>query len=59
VDGRPRHAARAGGKSFRETAGLIVPPLLLLILSLLLGLFTPAILQNAWWAAVSQLFPAL
>jgi len=59
VDGRPHPAARAGGKRFRETAGLIAPPLLLLILSLWLGLFTPAVLQDAWSAAVLQLFPPL
>ncbi|MDD5263126.1 MAG: proton-conducting transporter membrane subunit, partial [Methylacidiphilales bacterium] len=54
VDGRPRTAAKTGGKRFVETAGLIVPPLLLLGLSLWLGLFTPAILQEAWTAAAIQ-----
>ncbi len=56
VDGRPRTATKTGGKRFVETAGLIVPPLLLLGLSLWLGLFTPAILQDAWTAAATQLF---
>jgi hydrogenase-4 component F len=58
VDGRPRTAARANGKRFVETAGVIVPPLLLLGLSLWLGLFTPAVLQQAWKDAVAQLFSA-
>jgi hypothetical protein len=40
-----------------ETAGVIVPPLLLLGLSLWLGLFTPAMLHAAWADAVAQLFP--
>ncbi|MBI3415682.1 MAG: Fe-S-binding domain-containing protein [Verrucomicrobia bacterium] len=57
VDGRPRTAARANGKRFVETAGVIVPPLLLLCLSLWLGLFCPATLREAWSAAVAQLFP--
>ena len=57
VDGRPRPATRTNAKRFVETAGVIVPPLLLLGLSLWLGLFTPAILREAWSAAVAQLFP--
>ncbi len=58
VDGRPRAAARkTSGKRFVETAGVIVPPLLLLGLSLWLGLFTPPMLRDAWSAAVAQLFP--
>jgi hydrogenase-4 component F len=57
VDGRPRPATRANGKRFVETAGVIVPPLVLLGLSLWLGLFTPATLREAWSAAVAQLFP--
>ena len=56
VDGRPRPAAKAGSKRFVETAGVIVPPLLLLGLSLWLGLFTPPGLREAWSAAVNQLF---
>lgn len=58
VDGRPRTATRAVGKRFTETAGVIVPPLILLALSLWLGLFSPAILHDAWAAATAQLFPA-
>jgi len=57
VDGRPRLAARANGKRFVETFGVIAPPLLLLGLSLVLGLFTPTILREAWADAVRQLFP--
>ncbi len=57
VDGRPRPAARDGGKRFHETFALIAPPLLLLALSLWLGLFTPSLLRNTWTAAVAQLFP--
>lgn len=58
VDGRPRVAARAGSRRFRETAGLILPPLLLLGCSLWLGLATPEVLRESWDAAVAQLFPA-
>jgi hydrogenase-4 component F len=58
VDGRPRNSAKAGGKRFVETAGVILPPLVLLGLSLWLGLFTPRVLQEAWSAAVAQLYPA-
>ena len=57
VDGRPRRAVKPGDKRFVETAGVIVPPLVLLGLSLWLGLFTPAMLHDAWSAAVAQLFP--
>lgn len=57
VDGRPRVAARTGSRRFRETAGLILPPLLLLGCSLWLGLATPEVLRASWDAAVAQLFP--
>lgn len=57
VDGRPRIAARATGKRFVESAGVILPPLLLLALSLWLGLFSPAVLHGAWAAAAAQIFP--
>lgn len=56
VDGRPRPTTRANGTRFVETIGVIAPPLVLLGLSLGLGLFTPAILREAWSAAVTQLF---
>lgn len=58
VDGRPRVAARTGSRRFRETAGLILPPLLLLGCSLWLGLATPDVLRDSWDAVVAQLFPA-
>jgi hydrogenase-4 component F len=57
VDGRPRAAARATGRQFRETAGVLVPPLVLLALSLWLGLATPSVLKDAWTAAVQALVP--
>ena len=57
VDGHPRPATRTSGKRVVETAGVIAPPLVLLGLSLWLGLSTPAILREAWLAAVAQLFP--
>ncbi len=56
VDGRPRLKATKRTR-LRESAGLILPPLLLLSASLWLGLFTPDILRDAWSAAVLQLFP--
>jgi hydrogenase-4 component F len=57
VDGRPRRSARAGIGRFAESAGVILPPLAFLGLSLWLGLFTPRLLQEAWSAAALQLFP--
>ncbi|MDY0274624.1 MAG: proton-conducting transporter membrane subunit [Desulfomicrobium sp.] len=41
---------------FKETLGVILPSLALLLASLGLGLFTPDILQNAWALAAQQLF---
>jgi hydrogenase-4 component F len=58
ADGRPGVRARANGKRFVETVGLIAPPMLLLGLSVWVGLFTPAPLRDAWTAAVAQLFPS-
>jgi hydrogenase-4 component F len=55
VDGRPRTVSKTAGKLFPETAGVIIPPLLLMALSLWLGLWTPAVLREAWSSAVSQL----
>jgi hydrogenase-4 component F len=55
VDGRPGKAAKAGGKRFMETPSVIGPPLVLLGLSVWLGLFTPAVLYDAWSGAVAQL----
>ena len=57
TDGRPRPTTRLNARRFVETAGVIVPPLVLLGLSLWLGLFTPPILRDVWSAAVAQLFP--
>ena len=57
VDGRPRPAAKVGGRRFSETAGVLLPPLVLLGLSLWLGLFLPRVLSDAWLAAVAQLYP--
>ncbi|MFO1482678.1 MAG: proton-conducting transporter membrane subunit [Verrucomicrobiaceae bacterium] len=56
IDGRPFEAARTHGRRFIEMPGLFLPPLALLILSLWLGLFTPAALQDAWAAAAAQIF---
>jgi len=57
VDGRPKPAARGGDKRLRESAGVVIPPLLLLGLALWLGLATPEVLRDSWTAAVDQLFP--
>ena len=57
VDGRPKRSAQAGYRRLTESAGIIVPPLVFLGLSLGLGLFTPPVLQEAWSAAARQLFP--
>ena len=59
VDGRPRVSTSKTGESrVRETAGVILPPLILLGFSLWLGLATPSVLRDAWTAAVRQLFPS-
>jgi len=58
VYGRPRARARELGRRFRETPGVVLPPLLLLAASLWLGLATPRVLHDAWSAAVLLLFPA-
>lgn len=55
VDGRPRVASRVRGRRFPETAGVLVPPLILMALSLWLGLALPEVLSTAWTDAVSQL----
>ena len=57
VDGRPRNATRAVDRRFAETIALVLPPLVLLGLSLWLGLFQPAVLLDAWAAAAAQLYP--
>ena len=57
VDGRPRFTMQASAKRFVESPGAVLPPLVLLGLSLWLGLYTPAILQESWSAAALQLFP--
>jgi hydrogenase-4 component F len=58
VDGRPANHAKATGKRFVESAGVILPPLVLLGLSLWLGLFQPALLHDVWAAAAAQLYPS-
>ncbi len=58
VDGRPRAAARGTKNKFRETAGVILPPLAFLGFSAWLGLATPSLLSESWRAAVKILFPA-
>jgi hydrogenase-4 component F len=57
VDGRPRTAAKGNGRLYPETAGIILPPLFLIGLSLWLGVALPDVLREAWTAAVAQLYP--
>jgi hydrogenase-4 component F len=57
VDGRPHQADRENAARWRETVGVILPPLALLVASLWLGLATPAILRETWLNAVQVLFP--
>jgi hydrogenase-4 component F len=58
VDGRPKLPPSSGRQPWRETAGIILPPLLLLVASLWLGLATPGILKESWSAAIQSLFPS-
>lgn len=57
VDGKPKTASKTAGKRFPETAGVIMPALALMALSIWVGIATPAVLREAWSAAVAQLFP--
>jgi len=57
VDGRPRAASREVARRFPETASVILPPLVLMLLSLWLGLALPETIRGAWTDAVNQLFP--
>jgi hydrogenase-4 component F len=57
VYGRPRQAARTMDERFRETLAVIMPPAVLLLLALGLGLATPEVLRESWTAAVRQLSP--
>lgn len=57
VDGRPAARARKVPARFRETAAVILPPLVLLGASLALGVATPGVLREAWSAAEAFLFP--
>ena len=54
VDGRPS-AGNGVVSRLNESAGVIVPPLVLLGMSLWLGLATPRVLGDAWTAAAAQL----
>lgn len=58
VDGRPRGAARATKNRFRETTGVVLPPLAFLGLSIWIGLATPPWLSSAWTAAMQVISPA-
>jgi hydrogenase-4 component F len=57
VDGSPSRKIARGGKSYPESKGVLMPALLLLLLSLWLGLFTPAVLEESWAQAAIQIFP--
>ena len=55
VYGRPRQAARLMSKKCPETMAVILPPAILLLLALWLGLATPEPLRQSWNEAVRQL----
>ncbi|HZP60993.1 MAG TPA: proton-conducting transporter membrane subunit, partial [Opitutaceae bacterium] len=57
VDGRPRREARASDRKLHESAGVVLPPLILLGLALWLGLATPAVLRDSWTQVAARLFP--
>lgn len=58
VDGRPRKISRTAIGRFRETPGIVIPPLIFLGFSLWLGLAAPPVLRESWTGAVQLLFPA-
>ncbi|MFO1449634.1 MAG: proton-conducting transporter membrane subunit [Opitutaceae bacterium] len=53
--GPPRSRTATPRVHFSESAGVILPPLLLLALSAWMGLYPPALLESIWSAAVAQL----
>lgn len=55
ADGRPVPGARGQAEPYRDSAAVLVPPLLLLAISIYLGLFTPQLLRDTWAAAVAAL----
>lgn len=55
TDGRPRPGGRRELDRLGETTALLIPPLALLVVSIGLGLFTPAALRQSWDDAVRQL----
>lgn len=57
VDGRPKRGTQVSRKLFPETPSVVLPPLVLLALSLWLGLATPHTLTDAWAAATAELVP--
>jgi hydrogenase-4 component F len=57
VDGRPHVATRANASRFRETAGVILPPLAFLGFSVWIGLATPPVLSGAWTAVENMFMP--
>lgn len=57
VDGRPHARNIETSRRYAETLGTILPPLVLLGISLWLGISTPSVLRTAWTEAVAQLFP--
>ena len=57
VDGRPRVASAATGRKYPETPGVMLPPLVLLMLALWLGVALPDTLRETWSAAAAQIFP--
>ncbi len=52
---RPRPAPPGGPARTRETVGVLLPPLALLVVAVWLGVATPPVLAEAWSAAVRQL----
>lgn len=57
ADGRPAPGARTLAEPYHESPGVLIPPVVLLAFSVYLGLFTPALLGDAWSAAVVALRP--
>lgn len=57
LDGRPRGGGGVPGARQVEAGRVVLPPLALLVVSLVLGLATPQALRDAWADAVRQLFP--
>lgn len=51
ADGRPPHGSKNISSVFKESRGVLIPPFILLVMSVYIGLFTPQVLLEIWTQA--------